>query len=54
MSFTVSGLDGVLVFFAVLCFLAATIIAWVAAGHRLYFVLLAAAAFLVTLTRILH
>ena len=54
MSFTVSGIDGVLTLLACLCFLIAAIAGWVAPGHRAVLTLIAAGAFLVTLTRLLH
>ena len=54
MSFTVHGIDGFLFLFAVLCFLVATIFAWVAPGHRFVLILISAGLFFATLTHLVH
>jgi len=50
MSFTVHGIDGVLDLIAFILFLVATVVAWVAPGHRAVMSLIAAGLALVTLT----
>jgi hypothetical protein len=48
-TFTVDGIHGFLDLLAALCFLVAAIAAYVAPGHRLVLILIAAGLFLVTL-----
>jgi hypothetical protein len=52
MSISVSGIDGVLILLACLCFLVAAICAWV--GHRLAIPLIALGLLLWALTGIVH
>jgi hypothetical protein len=54
MSVNISGVDGFLVFFACVCFLVASIAAWVSPGHRLVLALVSAGLLLWALTGIVH
>lgn len=54
MTFSAHGIDGFLLVVAVLAFLAAAIVAWVAPGHKVWATLVAAGLLFWALTDLVH